>query len=142
VCVATVVLVTSTTDFMTLTRALRKIRAPSLFVSIIFTTYRYVFLTLHEVYSQLLANVDIVPYIADRVYLLNDGRILAEGGTAEVFSNFKLLESCRLEAPMIARLFRILREQAGVELGLMPMTMEEGIKELRSLEGRPNATGR
>lgn len=55
VCVATIVLVTSTTDFMMLTRALRKIRVPALFVSIIFTTYRYVFLTLHEVYGLLLA---------------------------------------------------------------------------------------
>lgn len=55
VCVATIVLLTSTTDFMALTRALRKIRVPGLFLSIIITTYRYVFLTLHEVYSLLLA---------------------------------------------------------------------------------------
>lgn len=55
VCVATIVLLTSTTDFMTLTRALKKIKVPGFFVSIIFTTYRYVFLTLHEVYSLLLA---------------------------------------------------------------------------------------
>jgi len=86
-------------------------------------------------------DVDIVPYIADWVYLLNEGQILAGGSTAEVFSNFRLLESCRLEAPVVARLFRALREQAGVELGLMPMTIEDGIKELKSLRSRPNATG-
>jgi len=55
VCVATIVLLTSTTDFTTLTRALKKIKVPGFFISIIFTTYRYVFLTLHEVYSLLLA---------------------------------------------------------------------------------------
>lgn len=85
-------------------------------------------------------DVDIVPYIADRVYLLNDGQVLAEGSTAEVFSNFKLLESCRLEAPTVARLFKMLGEQVGVEPDSMPMTLEDGIKELKSLQSRP--TGR
>lgn len=55
VCVATVVLLTSTTDFMMLTRVLRKVKIPRFFISITFMTYRYIFLTLHEVYSLLLA---------------------------------------------------------------------------------------
>jgi len=82
-------------------------------------------------------DVDIVPYIADRVYLLDGGQVLAEGSTAEVFSNFKLLESCRLEAPTVARLFKMLCGQVGVEPGSMPMTLEEGIRELKSLRRRP-----
>lgn len=55
VCVATIVLVTSTTDLVIMIRALKRMKAPKFFTAIAFMTYRYLFLTLHEVYSLLLA---------------------------------------------------------------------------------------
>jgi cobalt/nickel transport system permease protein len=55
VSVATLVLLTSTTEFAVLVQVLRSLRAPRFLIAMIFMTYRYLFLTLHEVYRLLLA---------------------------------------------------------------------------------------
>lgn len=55
VSVATLVLLTSTTEFAVLVQVLRNLRAPRFLIAMTFMTYRYLFLTLHEVYRLLLA---------------------------------------------------------------------------------------
>jgi cobalt/nickel transport system permease protein len=55
VSVATLVLLTSTTEFAVLVQVLRSLRAPRFLIAMTFMTYRYLFLTLHEVYRLLLA---------------------------------------------------------------------------------------
>ncbi|MGQ9514439.1 MAG: energy-coupling factor ABC transporter ATP-binding protein [Thermoproteota archaeon] len=77
-------------------------------------------------------DVDIIPYIVSRVYVLNDGRILAEGDYLSIFSNFKLLDSCRLEPPLIARFFGEL-EKFGLKIDRIPMTLEEGLERIKLL---------
>ncbi len=77
-------------------------------------------------------DVDIIPYIADRVYVLNEGQILAEGDPSSIFSDYNLLSSCRLEPPIVARLFREL-DWLGIER--LPMTVEESLEKVEFLKG-------
>jgi cobalt/nickel transport system ATP-binding protein len=50
-------------------------------------------------------DVDISSEIADRMFVLNKGRILTEGTVKEVFSQLDLLREARLEPPSFFRLF-------------------------------------
>jgi len=84
-------------------------------------------------------DVDIIPYIAERVYVLNNGRIMAEGDTSKVFSDFSLLESCRLEPPIVAKLFRAMNDGFGLNIDPIPMTIEEGLEIMKSLQSRTRA---
>ncbi len=49
-------------------------------------------------------DVDLVPRIADRAYVISQHGIVAEGTPAEIFAQKNLLESARIEAPIIAQL--------------------------------------
>ena len=59
-------------------------------------------------------DVDIVPSFADRVYVINDGKIGAEGTPEEIFKEHDLLEHAHLRMPRIAEVFKMLQE-SGVD---------------------------
>jgi cobalt/nickel transport system ATP-binding protein len=62
--------------------------------------------------------IDLVPHLADRVLVLGDGRVLADGTPREVFARADDLERARLRPPLIAQL--------GQALGRgLPLTLEE-----------------
>ncbi len=41
-------------------------------------------------------DVDFISKVADRVYILNKGRIMAEGAVKEIFSNYEIMKKARL----------------------------------------------
>ncbi len=41
-------------------------------------------------------DVDFISRVADRVYILNKGRIMAEGAVKEIFSNYEIMKKARL----------------------------------------------
>jgi cobalt/nickel transport system ATP-binding protein len=68
--------------------------------------------------------VDLVPLFADRVLLLGENRVLADGPTREVFSDDALLARAFVRAPVATRLWRA---QLGrrAPSGPVPLTVEE-----------------
>ncbi|MEM2123729.1 MAG: ATP-binding cassette domain-containing protein [Methanolinea sp.] len=68
-------------------------------------------------------DVSLVPEMADLVYVMDRGRIVASGTCREVFAQAEMLSSARLEAPAIPRLICALREE-GIEIS-MAYTFEE-----------------
>jgi len=79
--------------------------------------------------------VSLVPEVADRLYVMDRGRIVARGTIAEVFDDPDLLTSVRLDIPVIPKLIRSLREE-GLDIG-MAFTLDEARASfLRSFRSR------
>jgi len=68
-------------------------------------------------------DVSLVPEVADYLYVLHRGKIVAEGGVSDVFADPELLGSVRLDVPVIPKLIRLLREE-GLDIG-MAYTLDE-----------------
>ncbi len=68
-------------------------------------------------------DINIVPYIADVIYILNDGHIIKSGTPQEIFSEPEVLQQAHLEAPILVQLFERLREQ-GVKVNI-PINIDE-----------------
>jgi cobalt/nickel transport system ATP-binding protein len=62
-------------------------------------------------------DVSLVPEIADFLYVMNKGRIIAEGTIAEIFIQPELLQSVRLDVPVLPKLISMLRSH-GVEISM------------------------
>lgn len=77
-------------------------------------------------------DVDIVPSFAERVYVIHDGRIGAEGTPEEIFSKCDLLRNAHLRMPRIAEVFRLLQE-SGVDAGIQITPSEARDEILRLL---------
>lgn len=61
-------------------------------------------------------HLDLVPELADYVYVMDRGAVAAQGPVPAIFSQPDLLARTRLDVPVLQRLMRSLRE-AGVPLG-------------------------
>jgi len=61
-------------------------------------------------------HLDLVPELADYVYVMDRGEIVAQGTVPAIFSQADMLTRTRLDVPVLQRLMRSLRE-AGVPLG-------------------------
>jgi cobalt/nickel transport system ATP-binding protein len=62
-------------------------------------------------------DVSLVPEIADFLYVMNKGRIIAEGTIDEIFIQPDLLQSVRLDVPVLPKLISTLRSH-GVEISM------------------------
>jgi cobalt/nickel transport system ATP-binding protein len=73
--------------------------------------------------------VDLVPLFADRILLLADQRIVADGPPREVFRQTALLQRARVRAPWAAELW--LRLRASETSCPLPLTLAEAASALR-----------
>jgi cobalt/nickel transport system ATP-binding protein len=81
-----------------------------------------IIMTLHE--------VDLVPEIADVLYVMHGHGDLSERGTPEeIFGRFKDLESYNLEEPTLTRLFKGLKQE-GLDFG-DPLRVDEAIQAIK-----------
>ena len=78
-------------------------------------------------------DVNFLPEVADRVYVLSKGHIISEGPLREVFSNPKIMNQVNLEPPIITRLFHLLAEQSSLVAESTPLTFEEALYEIDRL---------
>ena len=64
-------------------------------------------------------DVDLVPIYADRVYVMDKGKIITEGTPREVFSKIDLIRRANLRLPRVAHLVEILnkRDNIPIEMG-------------------------
>lgn len=69
-------------------------------------------------------DVDLVPIYSEKVFIMNDGKIIAEGKTYEVFSYVDLIRSANLRLPRIAHLMEILEKEDNISFnGKFPLTI-------------------
>lgn len=76
-------------------------------------------------------DINIVPFIADKIYVLNKGQIITGGTPEEIFAQVELLKESDLEPPILAQLFHRIRGR-GAQVGL-PVTLEQAENELEHL---------
>ncbi|MFA5253493.1 MAG: ATP-binding cassette domain-containing protein [Methanoregula sp.] len=62
-------------------------------------------------------DVALVPEVADFIYVMDKGRIIASGTAEEIFLQPDMLKSVRLDVPVLPRLLRSLQEN-GVEVSM------------------------
>ena len=70
--------------------------------------------------------------LADRVIVMDGGRVLTEGTPEEVFSQVELLKKHRLDVPQSAELMYRLRG-AGVEVSSIPLNVADCISALEEV---------
>ncbi len=83
-------------------------------------------------------DVDMVPLFANRLYILNRGKIASEGTPKEIFSNAELIRNVNLRSPRITHLFEVLKKENNLPIDeQLPLTISEARKEiLRLLEDK------
>lgn len=71
-------------------------------------------------------DVDLVPVYSNKIFLISDGEIIANGLPNEVFSDVELIRSADLRLPRIAHLAEILNKKDGLDFGdYYPLTIGE-----------------
>jgi len=70
-------------------------------------------------------DVDIVPLLADRVVLMHQGRLRAEGTPAQVFGQKTLIREMDLRLPRVAHLAEILMRDGLIPAGDLPLSIGE-----------------
>ena len=68
-------------------------------------------------------DVDIVPLLADQVYLLSKGEIVLGGTTSEVFSQKKIIREMDLRLPRVAHLVELLARDGSLHIDPLPLTI-------------------
>jgi cobalt/nickel transport system ATP-binding protein len=56
-------------------------------------------------------DVDVVPYFAERVFVLHHGKLEADGSPEEIFSDPELLRKAHLRLPRVAEVFEMLQQE-------------------------------
>lgn len=69
---------------------------------------------------------------ADRVLLMKDGKMIADGSPQKVLTDISLLDEAGLEPPVAVRVYHDLKKK-GIELSKCPLTNEDLVGELCSL---------
>jgi len=68
-------------------------------------------------------DTDVVPLLSDWTYLMNKGKIILSGPTAEVFSQKDIIRQNQLRLPRVAHLVEILINQGCLQAGCLPLTI-------------------
>ncbi len=76
-------------------------------------------------------NMNLVPYIADTVYLIDEGKIQSKGTPREIFNNTEMIKKANLEPPILVELFSRLKDKG--HCVNIPIDLEEAEKELSNI---------
>lgn len=79
-------------------------------------------------------DVDVVPYFAERVFVLHHGKLEADGSPEEIFSDPELLRKAHLKLPRVAEVFEML-QQEGIDVNIQ-ITAEAARDEILRLISR------
>ncbi len=78
-------------------------------------------------------SVDLLPLFADRITVLDRGRVAKQGPPEEVFLDHEMLERVGLRLPYVSRLMHEMRRYDGVPIKGLPLTVGEARKHLLEL---------
>ena len=86
-------------------------------------------------------DVDLVPLFAQKIFIMNKGKIILEGEPEQVFSQTETIRSLDLRLPRITHLFEILRKRNSVNTSAhIPLTIGDARREIvELLEAKNNA---
>ncbi|HUW64169.1 MAG TPA: ATP-binding cassette domain-containing protein [Spirochaetia bacterium] len=73
-------------------------------------------------------DVDVVPLLADRVYVMNKSKIVLAGTTAEVFARKDLIRAHNLRLPRVAHLAELLARDGEYRFPALPLTIGQAKK--------------
>lgn len=73
-------------------------------------------------------DVDVVPLLADRIYLMNGGKIVFSGTTTEVFSQIDIIRQNNLRLPRVAHLAELLMKERKLSIDSLPLTIGQAKK--------------
>lgn len=83
-------------------------------------------------------DVDMVPLLADRAYVIKEGRFIGAGSVADVFSNPEMLRNANLSPPLLTQLFQQNRDLIPDTMSnRLPMTIDEATSLFRKCVSRP-----
>lgn len=83
-------------------------------------------------------DVDMVPLFANKLYILNKGRLVSEGKPEELFSKTELIREVNLRAPRITHLFEVLKKNDNLPVNEeLPLTISAARKEILRLLQNP-----
>jgi cobalt/nickel transport system ATP-binding protein len=75
-------------------------------------------------------DVELVPLFADRVAIMNKGRLITEGPPAKVFADTAMIREAELRLPRVGHLIEILQKKEGLDFQQVPLTIGEARREL------------
>ncbi len=78
-------------------------------------------------------SVDMLPLFADRIYVLNRGRVLHQGPPEVIFRDDEILKTAHLRLPYISGLLYELKKYHGVPIDGLPLTIGEAREKLLEL---------
>ncbi|MFW6334366.1 MAG: ATP-binding cassette domain-containing protein, partial [Desulfosalsimonas sp.] len=79
-------------------------------------------------------DINLAAGLARRIIILDQGRIVTDGTARQILTDTVLLETCRLEPPILASLFQRLAGDS-IENPHIPVTIEEALELLRGRAG-------
>jgi cobalt/nickel transport system ATP-binding protein len=85
-------------------------------------------------------DVDVVPYFAERVFVLHHGKLEADGSPDEIFNDPELLRKAHLRLPRVAEVFEML-QQEGINVEIQ-ITTEAARDEILRVISSGNQTAR
>jgi cobalt/nickel transport system ATP-binding protein len=78
-------------------------------------------------------SVDLLPLFADRIYVLQRGRVLKQGASEVIFRDHEMIAEACLRLPYVAALLHKLKQQDGVPINGLPLTLGEARLKLLEL---------
>jgi cobalt/nickel transport system ATP-binding protein len=85
--------------------------------------------------------VDLLPLFADRIVVLDRGRVLQDGTADDIFRQQEMIDRAGLRIPYISRLLYEMKRYDGVPIEGLPLTIGEARKQLLSLLSPEAAIG-
>lgn len=74
-------------------------------------------------------DIEMVNQFADKIFVLHDGEIIAEGDKHQIFSNKELLKKAHLKAPVTTEILYKLKEN-GIDVDTEKISIEETVEEI------------
>ncbi|MCX5821097.1 MAG: ATP-binding cassette domain-containing protein [Deltaproteobacteria bacterium] len=78
-------------------------------------------------------SVDMLPLFANRIYVLDRGRVLQEGPSEEIFCHQEMIVRAKLRLPYVSRLMYEMKRHDGVPIDGLPLTIGEARAQLLEL---------
>ncbi|MBU3932224.1 MAG: ATP-binding cassette domain-containing protein [Proteobacteria bacterium] len=78
-------------------------------------------------------SVDMLPLFANRIYVLDHGRVLQEGPSEEIFCHQEMIVRAKLRLPYVSRLMYEMKRHDGVPIDGLPLTIGEARVQLLEL---------
>jgi len=82
---------------------------------------------------------DAIASLADRIVVINEGRIAADGTPGEILTDMELLRSLSIQPPQVTEVFSALRE-SGHDIKSIPYKTQEAIEVFKSWNLNPGCT--